>query len=153
MNYPDQRTYQKLFSNKDLLWAAANRNSQFQSIIQSINHLLLTKSILTMNRKTTFLRWLGSFMVGAILLSGAGLNAYAQQASRKAPVDPSTLVEVPAAKQMPELLILPIVQHKTLTSRFRLIFGKMRQAGICGVMTKVRIIMHQIRHLQTQMKL
>ncbi|MBG0782686.1 MAG: carboxypeptidase regulatory-like domain-containing protein, partial [Bacteroidales bacterium] len=52
-----------------------------------------------MNRKTTFLRWLGSFMVGAILLSGAGLNAYAQQASRKAPVDPSTLVEIPAVKQ------------------------------------------------------
>jgi hypothetical protein len=71
MNYPDQRTYQRLLLNKDLLCAASNRGSQFQSISQSINHYLLTKSILTMNRKTTFLRWLGSFMVGAILLFGS----------------------------------------------------------------------------------
>ncbi|MDD4372437.1 MAG: carboxypeptidase regulatory-like domain-containing protein [Bacteroidales bacterium] len=52
-----------------------------------------------MNRKTTFLRWLGSFMVGVFLLSGIGLNAYAQQASRRAPVDPSTLVGMPAERQ------------------------------------------------------
>ncbi|MGE4540135.1 MAG: carboxypeptidase regulatory-like domain-containing protein, partial [Bacteroidales bacterium] len=52
-----------------------------------------------MNRKTTFLQWLGSFMVGVFLLSGIGLNAYAQQASRRAPVDPSTLVGMPAERQ------------------------------------------------------
>jgi len=52
-----------------------------------------------MNRKTTFLRWLGSFMVGVFLLSGIGLNAYAQQTSRRAPVDPSTLVGMPAERQ------------------------------------------------------
>jgi len=75
MNYPDQRTYQRVFLNKDLLAAASNRGIQSQPIFQSINHYLLTKSILTMNRKTTFLRWLMLFAAGLFILN---TTTYAQ---------------------------------------------------------------------------